>query len=34
MDTLQINVTVNGRAFQRRIEPRLLLSDFIRHAIG
>ena len=23
MDTLQINVTVNGRAFQRRVEPRL-----------
>jgi carbon-monoxide dehydrogenase small subunit len=34
MDTLQINVTVNGRAFQRRVEPRLLLSDFIRHEIG
>jgi carbon-monoxide dehydrogenase small subunit len=34
MDTLQINVTVNGRAYQRRIEPRLLLSDFIRHEIG
>ena len=34
MDTLQINVTVNGRALQRRVEPRLLLSDFIRHEIG
>ena len=34
MDTLQINVTVKGRAFQRRVEPRLLLSDFIRHEIG
>jgi carbon-monoxide dehydrogenase small subunit len=26
-----INVTVNGRAYQRAVEPRLLLSDFLRH---
>src|SRR6202035_2524290 len=28
-----VSVTVNGRAFRRRIEPRLLLSDFIRQEI-
>jgi len=34
MDALEVNVTVNGKVFRRRIEPRLLLSDFIRHDIG
>src|ERR1700680_2752989 len=34
MSDLEVNVTVNGRPFRRRIEPRLLLSDFIRHEIG
>ena len=29
-----IRVTVNGRVFERRIEPRLLLSDFLRHDLG
>jgi len=24
-------VTVNGRLYQREVEPRLLLSDFLRH---
>jgi aerobic-type carbon monoxide dehydrogenase small subunit (CoxS/CutS family) len=27
----EITVTVNGEAYTRSIEPRLLLSDFIRH---
>lgn len=26
-----ISVTVNGHAYQRSVEPRLLLSDFLRH---
>src|SRR5215207_8128037 len=26
-----INVTVNGRQYKRTVEPRLLLSDFLRH---
>jgi carbon-monoxide dehydrogenase small subunit len=26
-----VSVTVNGRAYQREVEPRLLLSDFLRH---
>lgn len=29
-----INVTINGQAYEREVEPRLLLSDFIRHEIG
>lgn len=29
-----ITVTINGTEYQREIEPRLLLSDFIRHEIG
>jgi len=30
-DPRPIKVTVNGRAYQRAVEPRLLLSDFLRH---
>jgi carbon-monoxide dehydrogenase small subunit len=26
-----VMVTVNGERFERRVEPRLLLSDFLRH---
>jgi aerobic carbon-monoxide dehydrogenase small subunit len=26
-----ISVTVNGREYQRAVEPRMLLSDFLRH---
>jgi carbon-monoxide dehydrogenase small subunit len=29
-----ITVTVNGRAYERAVEPRLLLSDFLRHTLG
>ena len=29
-----IAVTVNGAHHERRIEPRLLLSDFLRHELG
>ncbi len=29
-----ISVTVNGGAFRREVEPRLLLSDFLRHDLG
>ena len=34
MHDLEISVTINGKALKRRIEPRLLLSDFIRHDVG
>ena len=30
----KISVTVNGRAYQREVEPRLLLSDFLRHDLA
>ena len=29
-----IKLTVNGAAYQRAVEPRLLLSDFLRHTLG
>jgi aerobic-type carbon monoxide dehydrogenase small subunit (CoxS/CutS family) len=29
-----IDVTVNGRRFHEEVEPRLLLSDFMRHTLG
>jgi aerobic-type carbon monoxide dehydrogenase small subunit (CoxS/CutS family) len=32
-DRRPISVTVNGRAYQRLVEPRLLLSDFLRHEL-
>jgi carbon-monoxide dehydrogenase small subunit len=32
--SVSITVTVNGREYQRNVEPRLLLSDFLRHELG
>jgi aerobic-type carbon monoxide dehydrogenase small subunit (CoxS/CutS family) len=29
-----IEVTVNGRVYRESVEPRLLLSDFLRHTLG
>ncbi|MET0400052.1 MAG: (2Fe-2S)-binding protein [Longimicrobiaceae bacterium] len=31
---VDISVAVNGATYQRAVEPRLLLSDFLRHEIG
>jgi carbon-monoxide dehydrogenase small subunit len=31
---LMITVTVNGKIYKRLVEPRLLLSDFLRHDLG
>ncbi len=31
---IAIEVTVNGTPYRREVEPRLLLSDFLRHEIG
>jgi len=31
---LTISVTVNGQRYERTVEPRLLLSDFLRHDLG
>jgi aerobic-type carbon monoxide dehydrogenase small subunit (CoxS/CutS family) len=33
-DLISISVTVNGTQYERTIEPRLLLSDFLRHDLG
>ena len=33
-DLHAISVTVNGVRYQRSVEPRLLLSDFLRHDLG
>jgi carbon-monoxide dehydrogenase small subunit len=30
----KISLTVNGRAHEREVEPRLLLSDFLRHDLA
>jgi aerobic carbon-monoxide dehydrogenase small subunit len=29
-----VRVTVNGETYERTVEPRLLLSDFLRHELG
>ena len=31
---MNIEVTVNGRRYREAVEPRLLLSDFLRHGLG
>jgi carbon-monoxide dehydrogenase small subunit len=33
-DKISISVTVNGTLYERTVEPRLLLSDFLRHDLG
>jgi carbon-monoxide dehydrogenase small subunit len=33
-DLHPIRLTVNGRTYERAVEPRLLLSDFLRHELG
>jgi carbon-monoxide dehydrogenase small subunit len=33
-DLVTVNVTVNGTQYERTVEPRLLLSDFLRHELG
>lgn len=29
-----VTITVNGKEYTREVEPRLLLSDFLRHELG
>jgi aerobic-type carbon monoxide dehydrogenase small subunit (CoxS/CutS family) len=31
---IAVEVTVNGRTYGEHVEPRLLLSDFLRHTLG
>ena len=33
-DKVDISVTVNGATHSRSVEPRMLLSDFLRHELG
>lgn len=33
-DLVDIKVTVNGKVYERSVEPRMLLSDFIRFELG
>ena len=33
-ESLQITVTVNGQEYQRTVEPRLTLADFLREDLG
>lgn len=32
--TLSVTITVNQQTYTRQVEPRLLLSDFLRHELG
>lgn len=32
--TLPVTITVNQQTYTRQVEPRLLLSDFLRHELG
>jgi aerobic-type carbon monoxide dehydrogenase small subunit (CoxS/CutS family) len=31
---IRVETTVNGRLYREEVEPRLLLSDFLRHQLG
>jgi len=33
-DLFNVTVTVNGTRYERTVEPRMLLSDFLRHELG
>jgi carbon-monoxide dehydrogenase small subunit len=32
--SFSVTITVNDKEYQREVEPRLLLSDFLRHELG
>ena len=34
MERRRIEVTINGESYSAEVEPRLLLSDFLRHRLG
>lgn len=34
VDNASVRVSVNGRTYERSVEPRLLLADFLRHELG
>jgi aerobic-type carbon monoxide dehydrogenase small subunit (CoxS/CutS family) len=31
---VNVRLTVNGKAYERQVEPRYLLADFLRHELG
>src|SRR5512141_3193404 len=33
-ESRSVTITVNGQIYKRDVEPRLLLSDFLRHELG
>lgn len=33
-ELFNVSVTVNGTRYERAVEPRMLLSDFLRHELG
>lgn len=33
-DIFELTVTINDTQYQRKVEPRILLSDFLRHDLG
>ena len=33
-ERVTVNLVVNGESYEREVEPRLLLSDFLRHELG
>jgi len=34
MNPIEITLSVNGLTYTRKVEPRMLLSDFLRHELG
>lgn len=34
MQSIPIRITVNEKEYRREVEPRMLLSDFLRHELG
>jgi carbon-monoxide dehydrogenase small subunit len=33
-EKMSVRTTVNGKPYERKVEPRMLLSDFLRHELG
>ena len=31
---MNIALSINGKSYEKEVEPRLLLSDFLRHELG
>jgi len=34
IQSIPVTITINEKEYQRKVEPRLLLSDFLRHDLG